>query len=38
MKRKKLLPKPKVNNASVPSSLLSRVKDLPSQEELGTGE
>ena len=32
------LPKPKVNNASVPSSLLSRVKDLPSQEELGTGE
>ena len=34
----KPLPKPKVNNASVPSSLLSRVKDLPSQEELGTGE
>ena len=32
------LPKPKVNNASVPSSLLSRVKDLPSQKELGTGE
>ena len=28
------LPKPKVNNDSVPSSLLSRVKDLPSQEEL----
>ena len=31
-------PKPKVNKASVPSSLLSRVKELPSKEELGVGE
>lgn len=31
-------PKPQVNKASVPSSLLSRVKELPSKEELGVGE
>jgi len=31
-------PKPKINKASVPSSLLSRVKELPSKEELGVGE
>ena len=28
----------KVNKDSVPSSLLSRVKELPSKEELGVGE
>ena len=31
-------PKPKVNKDSVPSSLLSRVQELPSKEELGIGE
>jgi hypothetical protein len=30
--------KPKINKDSVPSSLLSRVKELPSKEELGVGE
>ena len=31
-------PKPQVNKDSVPSSLLARVKELPSKEELGVGE
>ena len=31
-------PKPTINKDSVPSSLLSRVKELPSKEELGVGE
>ena len=31
-------PKPQVNKDSVPSSLLARVKELPSKEELGIGE
>ena len=31
-------PKPTVNKDSVPSSLLSRVQELPSKEELGIGE
>ena len=32
------LPKPEINKDSVPSSILARVKTLPSQEELGAGE
>ena len=35
---KQQLPKPTVNKDSVPTSILARVKDLPSQEELGEGE
>ena len=35
---KQKLPKPTVNKDSVPTSILARVKDLPSQEELGEGE
>ena len=35
---KQKLPKPEINKASVPSSILARVKTLPSQEELGAGE
>ena len=35
---KQKLPKPEINKDSVPSSILARVKTLPSQEELGTGE
>ena len=32
------LPKPQINKNSVPSSLLARVEELPSKEELGVGE
>ena len=35
---KQKLPKPEINKDSVPSSILARVKTLPSQEELGAGE
>ena len=31
-------PKPQINKDSVPSSILARVKTLPSEEELGAGE
>ena len=35
---KQKLPKPEINKDSVPSSILARVKTLPSEEELGAGE